>query len=308
MSIPAVRHWRALGTGVAIATREPSEIDRVETIAADYLSALDKAASRFRHDSEVHEIALGIGPQRISPLLFGAISTALRAARLTAGLVDPTVTPSLIALGYDADFDAIVNRSVGARPRFVPAQGWRSVVLDTAAGTVALPPGLVLDLGATAKALAADEIAAMTQAQGIGGVLINLGGDLAVAGVAPDGGWRVAVSDNHASVEGREIQIRTGGLATSSTAVRRWRRGTLTCHHIVDPRTGEPASGPWSTVSVAAASCVDANIASTAAIIMGADAPEWLRQNALPARLVDHSGRVVAVNGWPDEARVGAVV
>ncbi|HEY3036045.1 MAG TPA: FAD:protein FMN transferase, partial [Streptosporangiaceae bacterium] len=97
------------------------------------------------------------------------------------------------------------------------------------------------------------------------------------------------------------VAIRTGGLATSSTAARRWRRGGDVLHHILNPRTGLPAAPVWRTVSVSAASCTDANIASTAAIIRGRAAPAWLTGLGLPARLVDEAGRVRTVGGWPPE-------
>jgi thiamine biosynthesis lipoprotein len=90
-----------------------------------------------------------------------------------------------------------------------------------------------------------------------------------------------------------------GGLATSSTAVRRWRRGGTSYHHLLDPRTGRPAEPVWRTVTVTAASCVDANTASTAAIVRGRRAPGWLDALGLPARLVDASGAVRRVAGWP---------
>ena len=123
--------------------------------------------------------------------------------------------------------------------------------------------------------------------------LVDLGGDVATAGPAPAGGWVVRVTDDHRAgpdADGQSVTVSGGGLATSSTTVRRWRRAGRPVHHIVDPATGEPAAPVWRTVSVAAASCVDANTASTAAIVRGASAPQWLESLGLPARLVDPSG------------------
>jgi thiamine biosynthesis lipoprotein len=191
--------------------------------------------------------------------------------------------------------------------RSVP--GWRQVQFDEQSRILVLPPGVRLDLGATAKAWAADRSAARLAAALGCGVLVSLGGDIAVAGETPPGGWRVRVQD----VTGRPedppvgpsavVAIRDGGLATSSTTARRWRRGGDVLHHILDPRTGLPAPPCWRTVSVAAASCADANTASTAAIIRGRDAPGWLTSLGLPARLVDEAGNVHTVAGWPAEPR-----
>jgi thiamine biosynthesis lipoprotein len=248
-----------------------------------------------------------IGPVRISPLLAEALAVALRAARLTGGDVDPTVGGALSAAGYDRDF-ALVRRDgppVRLTVRSVP--GWQEIELDETAGLVSLPRGTQLDLGATAKAWAADRAAARIAAELGCGVLVNLGGDIAVAGAAPPGGWRIRVQD----VTGRPedppagpsavIAIHSGGLATSSTAARRWRRGGDVLHHILDPRSGLPAAPVWRTASVAAATCADANAASTAAIIRGEAALAWLAGLRLPARLVAESGAVVTLGAWPQE-------
>jgi thiamine biosynthesis lipoprotein len=133
---------------------------------------------------------------------------------------------------------------------------------------------------------------------------VSLGGDVATAGLAPLGGWTIHVTDDHRdgpTADGQTVTVAGGGLATSSTTARRWRRGGRTIHHIVDPATGEPAPPVWRTVSVAAASCVEANTATTAAIVCGADAPRWLRALGLPARLVDPAGDVVTLNDWPQQ-------
>jgi thiamine biosynthesis lipoprotein len=140
-------------------------------------------------------------------------------------------------------------------------------------------------------------------------VLVSLGGDIATAGPCPAGGWAVRVTDDHAGGEdspGQLITLQSGGLATSSTTVRRWRRGGSAIHHIVDPRTGAPAQSPYRTVSVAAATCVDANIATTAAIVRCERALEWLESTGLPARLVTHDGLVLHLNRWPVMAEQAA--
>jgi thiamine biosynthesis lipoprotein len=182
--------------------------------------------------------------------------------------------------------------------------GWRAVQVNRAAGTVRLARGVTLDLGATAKALAADRAAAHA-ADAIGcGVLVSLGGDIAIRGEAPAGGWRIRVTDDHrsdSSAPGQSITLPSGGLATSSTTARRWSVAGGVAHHLVDPATGQPTSGPWRTVSVCAATCLDANIASTAAIIRGETAAAWLESLGLPARLVGVDGGARHVAGWPAE-------
>ena len=180
---------------------------------------------------------------------------------------------------------------------------WHRVQLDHDARTIELPDGVALDLGATAKALCADRAARAAFERTGAGVLVGLGGDIAVAGPPPPEGWVVRVSDDHAAPyrgPGEDVEISSGGLATSSTTVRRWARGADELHHVVDPDTGLPAPVWWRTASVAAATCLDANIATTAALILGRAAPAWLAEQGLPARLVRADGQVVALNGWPE--------
>jgi thiamine biosynthesis lipoprotein ApbE len=301
--------WRALGTLVHLVVTEPSCLPAARGLLEADLAAVDLACSRFRADSEISALNI-IGQttsQQISPLLAEAIAVALRAAELTDGDVDPTVGAAMSAIGYDRDFERI-DRTGPAAPltvRTVP--GWREVRLE--GRTLTMPAGVQLDLGATAKAWAADRSAARIARQAGCGVLVSLGGDIAVAGPAPRGGWRIRVQDvTGAPDETPEgpyalIAIRDGGLATSSTKARRWQRGGDVLHHILDPRTGLPAEPVWRTVSVAAGTCADANAASTAAVIRGRAALGWLARLGLPARLVDATGVVFTVAGWPEDAQ-----
>lgn len=287
----------AIGTRNQVSVTDDAALERAEALAVRELARLDEAASRFRDDSEL-VLLNRAGAGVVSPLLFELIEVALRAARWTDGLVDPTIGRSLRAAGYDRDFDVVVRRGDAARVDFVPASGWRSVRLDAATRHVSLRPGTELDLGATAKAHAADRIAA---AIGAGtGVLVSLGGDIAVAGDAPSGGWPIRLAeDSRGDGAGPTVAVRTGGLATSSTTVRRWTSRGIELHHILRPATGAPAGEVWRTVSVAAPSCLVANTAATAAILHGAAAPAWLRANGLPARLVAAGGEEVCVVDWP---------
>jgi thiamine biosynthesis lipoprotein len=265
------------------------------------VAELDQACSRFREDSELSQLNAAAGRwTRVSPLLFDAVRAALRGAQLTDGDVDPTVGRAMIALGYDRDFSAMGSGAQVVSVASVP--GWRAVALDHAHSTIRLEPGVMLDLGATAKALGAD-LAATRAGEAAGcGVLVGLSGDMAMAGPPPEGGWRVRVTDDHRSgpeAPGQWISLRTGALATSSVATRRWRTGDGEAHHVIDPATGRPAVEVWRTVSVAAASCLEANIASTAAIVRGPSAAEWLAELQLPSRLVSVAGTVRYAGDWP---------
>ncbi|MGW3103356.1 FAD:protein FMN transferase [Streptomyces sp. NPDC001100] len=307
---PATAVFSALGTTAVLLTADPARADDALLILRAELAAIDAACSRFRPDSELSRVnaAAGNGPVPVSALLAEAVQVALRAAELTDGAVDPTVGRAVVALGYDRTFTEVAARrpeDTGPATAPRPAPGWRSVRWDPALRLLRLPAGTTLDLGATAKALAADR-AAHRAAAAVGcGVLVNLGGDLSAAGEPPYGGWRVAIADNHAGPDTAPrhpvVSIRDGGLATSGTTVRTWRRGGRTLHHIVDPATGDVPPPVWRTVSVAAGTCVDANTATTAALVLGERAPDWLRGTGLPARLVRTDGSVLCLGAWPAE-------
>jgi thiamine biosynthesis lipoprotein len=297
--------FSALGTTASVTVADTQALPEAFAIVQAELQRIDETCSRFRDDSELAALNRSAGRSfAASPLLLEALAVALYAAARTDGDVDPTVGRSLGALGWDRDFTVVVARRDAPRLRIVPAAGWTRVRLDRARGTVRIPAGVEIDLGATAKALAADRCARAVHAATRTSTLVNLGGDIALAGAAPGAGWPVRVTDDHRSdvtAPGQTIALAAGGLATSSTAVRRWRAGGVDLHHIVNPRTGIPAAEVWRTASVAAADCVQANSASTAAIVRGEGAVAWLETAGLPARLVRRDGTTAYTCGWPAE-------
>lgn len=268
---------------------------------------MDLAASRFRVDSELVALNSAAGSPvafEASGLLFEAVEVALRAARLTDGLVDPTVGRALELSGYDRDFAQVDPDGPALVMQARPVPGWAAIKMDPRSKTISAPRGVVLDLGATAKALCADRAAERAASACGCGVLVSLGGDVAMAGPAPDGGWPIRITDDHEhpqEASGPVVTVGAGGLATSSTSIRRWIRGGRAVHHLIHPATSMPAAEHWKMASVAAGSCVDANIASCASILLGAAAPGWLAERQLPARLVDPAGHVVIIGGWPLE-------
>ena len=310
MSDPfASTQFDALGTGVVLAVSRPAELAAARRVLRAHLARVDQACSRFRTDSELVAVnASGGRPVEVSPTLAAALAVALAVAAETNGVVDPTVGRAVRLLGYDRDF-ASLPADGPAYPVVTTVPGWEAVRFDAARRVVTVPRGVELDLGATAKAWCADEAARACADETGAGVLVSLGGDTAVAGPAPDGGWAVRVCDRYddpPEAGGPVVTIDEGGLATSSTTRRRWRRGGRELHHVLDPATGQSADSCWRTVSVAAATCVAANAASTAAIVLGSAAPAWLEERRLPARLVAHDGDVTVTCRWPTDAEVGA--
>lgn len=336
MTRTASARFPALGGIATVAVADSAQLAVARAAVEQTVAAFDLACSRFRADSELSALnaAAGREPVAVSPLLLEAVMASLRAARLTGGDVDPTIGQALIALGYDRDFDSLgagrpagdldsvdtrdFDRDRGGDPfgarrsvRIAAVPGWRTIRIDSDTRAIRLARGVKLDLGATAKALASDRSAAAANRQVGCGVLVGLSGDIAIAGAPPADGWSVWVTDDHRSsagepgqeAAGQWITLRSGGLATSSTTVRRWPAGDEEVHHLIDPGTGAPTQGVWRTVSVAAGSCLDANIASTAAIVRDERAAPWLESLHLPSRLVDVGGRIMHLAGWPSGAR-----
>jgi thiamine biosynthesis lipoprotein ApbE len=302
---PALGHGlrHALGAPVQLVVTEAGQLERGHEILAAELMAVevvcgDQAGSELAELSQAGPVRGAPGrdghpPVRVSAMLAEAIAAALRTARLTDGDVDPVVRDGSAANGTDL---------------LRPAPGWRQVRLDTRSRQLWLPPGLRLDLGGTVTAWAADRCAARLAARLGCGVLVGLGGDIAVAGDPPAGGWRIRVQDAtgpawapQGTGEGPSplIAIHDGGLATASRSARWQRQADGALLSILDPRAGATAAPFWRSVSVAAARCVLASAASSTAMIRGRHAEQWLSSLGLPARLVGLDGRVRSVAGWP---------
>ena len=240
----------------------------------------------------------------VSPLLAAALAAALHAAESTGGLVDPTVGAAVSALGYDRDF-ASVAESHHALPAERAAPGPSAIEFDPTRRTARVAPGTQLDLGATGKALAADRAAAAAAAAAGCGVLVSLGGDVAVAGRAPEGGWAIGIADDHraqvsdihqtVAIDRRrhrhiEHHRRVPGAAQVSTATTSWIRPEGDRLRWSGVPSASPPVRAWT-----------ANTASTAAIVDGRGAVARLLRAGLPARLVAAGGEVVTVGGWPQE-------
>lgn len=312
--------WSALGTYAQLVVDDDVDDQAALAVATGLVEAIDATCSRFRPDSDLSRASAAAGNWvEVDPLLVQAVDAALQAARSTDGLVDPTLGRDLVGLGYDRDLELVRASGGRARTRLDagagragvathverrrrPAGGaWTELETDPA-GWIRVPVGCGLDLGATGKAFAADLAAAAVVLAVGGSVIISLGGDVAAICDDRREGWPVLVSDTQGpamDVAGELVMLGTGGLATSSTRHRRWTQDGTAVHHILDPRTGRPANTSVASATVRAGSCVQANAASTAAVILGADAPGWLDARGLAALVVDQDGRSTSCGGWP---------
>jgi thiamine biosynthesis lipoprotein len=289
------REFRAMGTTVTIVL--PASAAAAATGVEALFATWETTLSRFRPESELSQLNASAGRTvSISPLLLLVVEAALRAARATDGIFDPTLQPHLAALGYDRTFDDVAPDGPPPAP-LGPGGSWRSIVVDRAAGTVRLPAGAGLDLGGIAKGMAVDEAVTVLRGHGVATAVVEAGGDLAVTGLPPGApAWPVAVE----VVGGRrEISIACGGLATSGISRRSWRRGGVDQHHLVDPRTGGSARNDLWSVTAAAASCAQAEVAAKVAFVLGrAEAARFLSRLGISALLVGRDGGEELVGPW----------
>jgi thiamine biosynthesis lipoprotein len=237
--------------------------------------------SRFRPESELNAgNAVAGRPTVVSPVFACMLERSLSLAAETGGLVDPTVGSALAALGYTRDLSELGDDPAPAGPP-TPAPGWRRVELS--GRLLRMPPGCVLDLNGVVKSATVDDAASLLDVDGF----VSAGGDLAVRGptaVALPGGGAVSV-------------VR-GGIATSGTTKRRWRRAGEVHHHLVDPATGRSAESPWEAVTASGATCVAADVAARAAFLAGAGGPAWLDRRGIPGRFVAAGGTVSVNDAW----------
>lgn len=299
----ATYKMRAWSTRIELVVTEPGTMVDAVRVLRDEIDRMDLLANRFRPEAELTRLNRQSGSTvAVSDDLTELLGVALGAAKVTEGTVDPTVGTALCRLGYDRDIGALAGGLPGRLPGPCPVAGWEAVELDRRARTVRVPAGTLLDLGATAKAIAADRIAERVAVELGCGVLVSLGGDIRVAGPL-DAPFPVGVADRCGTpAPDCVVSLHAGGFASSGTAARRWRLGRDEVHHIVDPRTGLPVTPFWRVVSVAAPTCLAANVAATAAMVQGSAAVRWLESWHLPARLVSVTGIPVRTTRWPKES------
>ncbi|MDI9918513.1 FAD:protein FMN transferase [Rhodococcus sp. IEGM 1379] len=261
----AATEWLTWGVQARVVVTDPGALASAANLVRGYLTAADAATNRDRADSEIRRFgsdsdSIETDGATVTPMFAHFLGDALAVARLTDGKLTPTA---------------------GSED---PHSWWK---IRVEGNRVFSPAGVILDLSATARASSADHCAGTT-AELLGcGVLVALGGDIAVAGPPPDNGWQIQVQDLPGDPT-CQVAVPSGcGIATAST---------------VKPLARESTATPmWRTVSVIAESCAEAAALSRVAVTMGGSAIDWLHKLDRPARLVDQEFRVTALVGWPDE-------
>ena len=292
----AVR-FPAMGTEVAV-TAPAGRIGEAAALVRDLFAEWDATLSRFRPGSELSRLNARAGTAvPVSALLYGVVDAALEAARATCGVFDPTLLHDLVRAGYDRTFALLPQDAPAAATPASGGGGWRAVLLDPEWLTVTVPAGVGIDLGGIAKGMAVDAALDLLVAElGLEAALVDAGGDLAVRGVPADGVWPVAIEDAPDAI----LPLERGALATSGGAGRRWLQGGVERHHVLDPWTGEPARSHLRSVTVAAGSCRQAEVAATASFVLGRDgAADFLASHDLAGLLVGDDGGRATAGRWP---------
>jgi thiamine biosynthesis lipoprotein len=285
-----------MGTEIAVRVEHDAPSHLVSEVR-DLFEHWEAVLSRFIPDSELSRVNAAAGATvRVSPLFHRVLTQALRAARSTGGVFDPTLGRQLVAAGYSQSFDLPSTAQFRlSAPR--PGGAWRDIEIDDAAQTVRIPRSVALDFGGIAKGMAVDAAIAVLSAAGATNALVNAGGDMRAI-TSGTNGWPVGLTD----VPGQFLTLSAGAVATSSTARRRWRIGSEDQHHLIDPRHGGPSrSGVWS-VSVAADSCAQAEVAAKTAVILGPhEGPKFLDRVGLAGILSHDDGTTIRTGRWPSQ-------
>jgi thiamine biosynthesis lipoprotein len=300
---PNAVRFRTLGTDVELLVIDRAELETIAEHVLRVFDEVDRTFSRFRSDSELARFDWLPGMrQPASPLFLELLDLAVRAARETDGWFDPTIRDALEAAGYDRSIERIEAEGPGPSRPASNAGRWDEIMYDRERHWVCVPEGVRLDFGGIGKGFAVD-LALRALASDHGGVLLNAGGDLAVRGPVPDGGWRIDISADARTPVEATVALQAGALATSGLGRRSWLRDGARLHHLIDPRTGEPGMSPWRGVTVAARECTAAEVAAKTAWLMGDRGPEWLAGIGLAGRFAGVNGRVEMVGNWPDPTR-----
>jgi len=236
------------------------------------LGELEAKWSRFRSDSEVSRLNQARGARTpISADTEMLLEAAITAHRHTDGSFDPSVLPALTSAGYLDDFAFVTDDDSSLPLVTVTVPGMDGI--EVGDGRARLPAGVEFDPGGIGKGLAADIVVAELMADGVAGVSVNVGGDVAVRGRPPVGdAWRTQAQD--VTEKGRIISLTAGAVATSSIERRRW--GTDR-HHIIDPTSGRPAAAGLAAVTVVAGAGWWAEALCTAFTVEGTRGARHLR-------------------------------
>jgi FAD:protein FMN transferase len=291
--------FRAMNSDIVLAASggDPKVIERGFLMARQLIYQNEKRFTRFTDTSELAELNRSAGTwYKASVEMFQVIQEAHRLAFETEGLFNPAVLPALKQAGYNRSMDEVRNR----QPRNEPSlrrehDDYRAIKIDPATHSVLMPLGMQIDLGGIAKGWIAEQ-AAQQLVEVTEACAVSAGGDMVLINLPkgePD--WEVGLENPLESEKDLAIlHVMPGAIATSSTGKRQWRHNGKLQHHIIDPRSGEPAHTEWLSTTVWAKTATEAEVYAKVLLITGPQkADELFRNHTEKAYLaVDKTGWV----------------
>ncbi|HSB66105.1 MAG TPA: FAD:protein FMN transferase [Anaerolineales bacterium] len=266
--------FRAMNSDIVMAA-SGSDLDQIKrgfTRSRRLIQQFEQRFTRFTDTSELAELNRSAGNWfQATPEMLQVVQEAIRLSTETDGLFNPAILPALKQAGYDRSMDEISNLPArGGMVQLIEMQDFRSIELNSEAGLIRLPDGMQVDLGGIAKGWIAER-AARLLAQYAPACAVNAGGDMFLINLPQDEpDWAIGLEDPlHPEHDLALIHVAPGAVATSAVTKRKWQYNGRNQHHLIDPRTGEPAVTEWLSVTVWAAQAVDAEVYAKALLIGG---------------------------------------
>ena len=271
-----LHEFRAMNTDIQLFAEGSAEaVETGFSQAQAYIEASEKRFTRFSEQSELSQLNRLAGTWfKASPELFDVMSQAQRLHALSEGLFDPSILNALVTAGYDRSFDEIRVSGAASTAAALPVRQslhrFGDVRLDSVRRRIWMPPDLRVDLGGIAKGWIAEH-AAQVLAKGTDACAVNAGGDAFIIGLpAGEPAWRMTLEDPLDPEKGIAVlKVGPGAVVTSSITRRRWMQNGQTRHHLIDPRTQQPAETDWLSVTVIAPHAAEAEVFAKSLLIVG---------------------------------------
>ena len=289
--------FRAMGCQMlAISEQDSEDAPGILAQVPDWFEEWEQVLSRFRYDSELSRLNRTADQAvSVSQTLWDVFQASLEADQTTGGLVTPTVLEAIELAGYNRPFDELPGSISSHTGLWAEIHPLSMVLYDEECHTICLPPDIRLDFGGVAKGWAAYQAAERLKTSGP--ALMNAGGDIVISGPRQDGeAWLVGISNPfEPEIDMVSLHLHGGGVATSGKDRRRWMQGIMLNHHIIDPRTGQPAVTDILTATVIAPTVMEAEAAAKAVFLLGSGAGlDWLEADSgLAGLLVLDNGQVI---------------
>jgi thiamine biosynthesis lipoprotein len=296
-----VDHFRAMNSNIVLAAEgEMSQIESGLVAVQNFIEASERRFTRFSEQSELSTLNRSAGVWfQASSDLFEVVKEAVIYFHKTNGLFDPSILPHLKNAGYIHSMDEI--RRTGSVPQpdrhlRASVSTFASVEINETDFSIRLPADLQIDLGGIAKGWIAEQ-AARLLSQYATSCAVNAGGDMFLIGY-PQGqdSWEVGLEDpRDPQVDITLLLLQEGAVATSSVVKRAWKQGNVSRHHLINPRTGEPANTQWLSVTVLAPHAAAAETFAKAFLIADEEETQLLAEQnpELTVLAVDKNGNLV---------------